>query len=286
MPGMEDFNDSDFDSLAAEAAGEPAGEAEPAQETAQEQAQREAEYEYSASGKQIKEPISKILQRASQGYHYAQQMEDYNKRNQELNSKYKNYNEIDEYAKTNPDWWNHVESNWKNRQGFQPDQVQGENQPAEIDPSIKKFLDPIQKELSELKNFKSELAAREELKRVEQEDLALKSEIESIQKIYPGVDFKTPDAEGKSLELRVLEHAQREGISKFKVAFNDYYLDQIKSLEYERGKEIIAKDQQRKTKLGLLGSSPTPTKQVSRPTDYKNTSYGNLADEALQEMGL
>lgn len=54
-------------------------------------------------------------------------------------------------------------------------------------------------------------------------DRELEKEIKDVERAYKHLDFRTPDENGKSIEYKVLEHAQAWGIPSFKVAFKDWY---------------------------------------------------------------
>lgn len=242
----------------------------------------EPEYEYTARGKTIKEPISAILKRASQGYDYSQVMADLNKQKQEIGEKYKLYSEVDKYASTNPDWWNHVNSQ------FQQISAQGSEQPlaSEEPKDLSPELQPILSEINELKSFKNEFMAEKQRQFREQEDAKLKEEIEGIRKTYPNIDFDSPQEDGKSLELKVLEHGVNNGIRSFKTAFRDFHHEELVRRAKEEGMEATKKELQKNSKLGLLGQTSTPTKGIKQATDLNNQSYNDLLKEAYDELGI
>lgn len=241
--------------------------------------QAEPEYEYTARGKTIKEPISAILKRASQGYDYSQVMQDFNQKQSEFNEKYKLYNEIDQYANQNPDWWTHIQSQYQNRNG-QPQQAASPT--GELPPE----LQPILGEINELKQFKQELMAEKNRQFREQEDNRLKEEIEGVKKSYSNLDFSTPGEDGKTLEIKVMEYGVANGIKSFKTAFRDFYHDELLRRAKEEGMESTKKELQKKTRLGLLGETSTPTKGIKDAGDVKNRSYNDLTREALEELGI
>lgn len=241
------------------------------------------EYALQVGGKEIKAPVDKILKWAQMGYDapnkigeltkQSQQYQEQLKQTEELKSR---YGQVDEYAKGNPDWWNHVE------QSYQRAMEAAQQQPAVQDPVMNE-VNQLKTQLEELKNFKSQIDAERTQAQRSMEDRALSSEIESIKKIYKDLDFDTPDDSGRTLEMKVLEHAHERGIPNFQTAFRDLYHETLMQRAEDRGRQSVAKGIQKNTKLGLLGKSPTPKGTVSEASDTKK-SYGALAREALNEM--
>jgi len=240
------------------------------------------EYEFTANGKPIKAPLDKILQWASQGYDYPQKMAELNRRQQEFEAQQRalkeiegRYKPIDDYVRENPQWWEHVESSWKQReQAFDP------NNP------IAQEIQALRSRLGEQDQIIQEWKQEREQRRIQTEDAQYQEQMESIRKEFPNLDLTTPGADGKSLEYKVLEYAQKEGIRNFKTAFRDFYHDEILKLHAERAKEESAKDLQKKTKLGLLGKSPTPQQSLAPVQNLKSKSYESILDEVKAELGL
>lgn len=239
------------------------------------------EYEFTWNGKQVKADRSKILQWANQGYDYAQKMAEFNKRNaevehikQELRKTYEPFEQINKYAQQNPAWWNHVTQSYETR--FQNGQQQ---QQTQIPNELLSKLDSLEK-------FKSEFEQRVSQEQREKEDHLLAQEVESIRKQYPNIDFDTPDAEGWTLEKRVMKHAVDNGINSFRAAFRDLRHDDLVKLAQEKAKEETAKTLQTRTKQGIIGKTQTPTKGLARAENVKSKSYDSLRDEALRELGI
>lgn len=251
--------------------------------TTQQPAHNPDEYEFTWNGKQIKADRTKILQWANQGYDYAQKMSEFNKRNAEierlksdLKKHYEPFDTVEKYAKENPAWWNHVTQSWENR--FQNGQ-QPQGQPQQLPNELLQKLDSLEK-------FKSEFEKRVSIEQREKEDHLLTQEVESIRKQYPNIDFDTPDAEGWSLEKRVMKHAVDHGINSFRAAFRDLRHDDLVKLAQEKAKEETAKTLQTRTKQGIIGKTQTPTKGLARAENVKSKSYDSLRDEALRELGI
>ena len=73
-------------------------------------------------------------------------------------------------------------------------------------------------------------------------------------------------------------------IKKFTTAFRDMLHDDLMKSSEEKAKEKLMSDRVSRTKLGILGASPTPK---TRSAEYsKSKSYADLEREALEELGI
>lgn len=247
-----------------------------------------AEDKFVAGGKEIKATREQIIKWAQMGYNYPQekqklnlerqtwekQLNDYKTKEQtwsEAEQKWGPYKEVDEYAAKNPDWWQQVQAAYKEKIGS-----------AETNPEIKQLKD----ELAELKQFRDQLTQEKQSQKIQEEDSQLSQEVESIRKSFPNLDFQTPDEDGKNLEMKILEHADKIGASSFRVAFRDFYHEHLINKAKEEGKELVSKELQKQTKLGILGESPKSTKGASSggARDMKKVTYGDLAQEAVEML--
>lgn len=258
--------------MSAPAAEQPPQEVKPA--TAQ-------EYEINWNGKQIKAPIDKLQKWASQGYDYAQRMEEFKRQQAEFEQsrqqwepKVNRYSEVDQFAAKNPEWWAHVEKSWQERQ-----------QALDPENPIASELNAVKSELQELKKFREELATEKQTERQRQEDSALENEISEMRKQHKDLDWQSVDDDGMTLETRVLKHATQNGINSFRAAFRDYNHDRLVEIAAMTAKEAAIKERKAASKAGLIGYSTTPTKGI-QATDVRGKSYNQLAQEALKELGI
>jgi predicted RNase H-like nuclease (RuvC/YqgF family) len=256
----------------------PAAAAAAAQPTAQEI----QEMELTWNGKQIKAPVDRVKQWASQGYDYAQKMAEFKAKQDAFDRSQKEfeplrarYADIDKYVQENPQWLDHVNQQYMAAIG----KAQSEGAP---DAKIQ----ALEQELQDLKAFKEELTTERTTAKHQQEDQKLDGEIQSIQGKYPDLDWKTPNGDGKTMEAQVLEFATQNGIKSFEHAFKLFNHDSLITLHAARAKEETVKAKQAQTKSGLLGSTPAPTKAFERATNLKTKSYNDLTREALEELGL
>jgi len=284
---VDQTQDIDVDALMAdvEAGNETnvAAPESPTHDKAQPTAQEIQEMEFTWNGKPIKAPVDKIKIYAGQGYDYAQRMQEFNAKQSAFEKSQKDfeplrtrYSEIDAYAKQNPQWLEHVNSQYMAAIGNAEAQGQGHS------PEIQ----ALKQELQELKGFKEEITAERTTAKLTQEDQKLDGEIKSIQDKYKDLDWKTPNEIGKTMEVQVLEFGIQHGIKNFEQAFKLFNHDSLITLHASKAKEEQVRSKQAQTKAGLLGSTPAPTKQFERATNLKSKSYNDLAREALAEYGI
>lgn len=242
------------------------------------------EFTFKVNGKEIKANRDNVLRWAQQGYEAPNKIGELNKKieswtqkeqewkaQQEQIKAYKEkYEQVDEYVKQNPQWWNTVQEQFKSTQ--QQGQI---NDPR---------LDSLMKEVDSLKQVANTYQERVQQQQAQQEDAKYIESFNAIQKQYPKIDFVTPDETGKNLEYKVLEFAHKEGIKEFTTAFKAFHHDELVKLAQEEAKSKIVTDRQSKTKLGILGISSTPTPRVT--DSVKGKSYNDIQAEILQEYGL
>lgn len=245
------------------------------------QAQQEFEYEW--RGQKIREPLDLARKRASMGRDYNHLVDEFRKektdfesKRKEFESRFSKYKEIDEFIEKDPagkDWWDHVQGGWKTRQAPQD---------LRDNPAFKPVLD----KLSSMEQIIQTLQKEREEIQVRQQDNQLNESIQGLRKQYPDLPWDTPSADGKSLELQILEHAQKSGIPTFKAAFLDFYHPQLEKRWESKGREAIAKDTQTKSKLGLLGESQAPKKALNPIENVRGKSYDEITNEIIKELGL
>jgi len=250
------------------------------------QAKTEAqEFDITWNGKQIKAPIDRLKQWASQGYDYAQRMEAFKAEQakhqqeveqyrQQVDSKLQRYQEVDQFAAKNPEWWSHVEETYKQRQqAFDPE-----------NPLVNE-LNSVKSQLADIVKFKEELSAKQAMEKQKKEDETLNGEISEMRNLYKDLDWAGLDESGQTLEARVLQHAVNNGINSFRAAFRDYNHDQLVKIAEMKARESATQERQKAAKLGLLGKTPTPTKGI-QATDVRGKTYNQLVQEAITELGL
>jgi small-conductance mechanosensitive channel len=240
------------------------------------------ELEFNYKGKQIKTRFDdpKVKQWASQGYDYGQRMQEFTSQREQFENQRKEFSQIeatykpiDQWAKANPDKWNALFEGWKR------ESLAGANQQAQLPPEV-------QQKLQEHDQFLNELKQEKLFQVIQQEDSALDAEIESVKKQFPHIDFSAQTQNGKSLEYRVVEYADKKGINSFADAFYAFNHKNLFNLAEQKGKEAVTQDIQKKTKLGILGKSAAPTRPSGLAQNVESKSYDDLLQEAKREYNI
>ena len=213
---------------------------------------------------------------------------EYTQKQSEYESKYKNYEEVDKYAQSNPDWWNHVTQNYqnKNNSSFQNNKNEIKSDLEIEETNLSPELQFLNQELKEVKNFINSFKSEIQIKQQKEEDNLLDIEINRIKGQYNYINFDEKDQSGMTVEQSILKHAQEIGTRSFEAAFKSKMHDKLIAKAIEQGKESLNKDLEKKTKLGILGVSDKPVLQNTGNVNRKNQSYQDLATIALQELGV
>ncbi len=274
-----DYNPMSPDQLEAAISGREINESPVTQAAPVETVNPYDKYKFTANGKEIVPKDDDYMKSLmSKGYDYAQKQNEMNQRGQQL----AHYEQVDKWAKSNPDKWNHLYGSIFNSQTPDP-QTQQQQQAQSADPNLAPVFEKLNKVEEKLK-YLDELKEEKDFTRRENEDKTLREEVKSIKETYKDVDFTSLDADGKSLEYRIMEHGVQNGINSFKTAFKDLYHDNLMKMAETKGMEKGAKEIQKHKKLGLLGETPAPLQQMNQPT-IKSMSYDDLAQLALKDLG-
>jgi hypothetical protein len=260
-------------------------------------AQKE-DYEFVHNGKPIKATRDQIIKWAQMGYDRPQFAQKLNQEKaqwlqektqfEQLRSKYKPYEEIDQWASKNPDQWQRLEALWKQNQNpsYQASQNPESvgNAGGEFQPYISK-IQLLEEKLGKFEPIVSQIMEREQEAKIKEEDSKLDQEIRSIQTQYKDLDWNSLDAEGKTLETRILEHAQTSRIPTFRAAMRDLLHDDLMNRGQAQAKLSVAKGIQSRTKLGVLGESPTSQRgRESNTRNIRETSYEDLERDIREEL--
>lgn len=231
------------------------------------------EYALNIGGKEIKAKEDQVLKWATMGYSapneigkLRKELDGWKTKEQWTKEAEARYKAVDDYARANPQWFQFIQNQ------FQQAQTQAQQ------------ANPLLNDLNSLKEEVKSLSQYKEAIVTQQEDRALTAEIETVKKKYPKVDLHTPDEAGQTLEYKILDHAQKNGIKNFTTAFKDYMHDELLKQAGDEAKEKLVKDRQAKTKLGILGVSETPT--TKKGLYDKGKSYAQLTNDIIKEYNL
>ena len=280
-----DLDTSDIEGFTGtEGEGDPSGSVKTS-ETTQTSTTEPQRFKYTANGKEIEEDLDTILQRASQGYNYAQHMQDFKtkqeaftKEQESINQMKSKWEQYDKYATENPEWAEHVKTQWDQR-------LNSVEQNAEAGNALP---EDIRNELAGLKQFKADYERDVKLRQEAEEDAVLAGQFDEIVKEYPDYDLKHTDpATGMSLEMQVLEHARTNGIHSMRAAFRDMKWDDLVAKQVTKAKETTAKELASRTQKGFLGtdSESMVRKSISARQKGGPSYTDDIMDEA-QELGI
>jgi hypothetical protein len=247
-------------------------------------APQDEKIEFTANGKKIQATRDQLIKWAQQGYDAPQKFQKFNQEKTQWETQraqweqqWGEYRKVDEWAQKNPDKWALVQKSFA-QPGTAAPQTANPNDPYA--PVIQNLTTELQQLKGVALTWQEQMAKQQQ----EKENQELDQEIQSIRDKYKDLDWSTPDENGKSLEYKVLEHARENGIKKFGTAFKDFYHDELISRAEAQAKQNVSKGIQTKTKMGILGESPTPKKGFAPVKDVKNKSYEDIMDEVRDEL--
>jgi len=247
---------------------------------------------YNANGKEVEEDLTTILKRASAGYNYAQLMNDHKIKEQAFTNNQtqvqqdlesakatnEKWSKFDNFAKTNPDWYNHWENAWANRS--QP----LDGQPQDSGQSSDRFNHAIDEKLAPINDFMNQQQVTVERQKLADEDRILEQQINGVREKYKDIDFGYSDPEtGKTLEYQILEFGQQNGMRDFDQAFKVFYHDNLISRAVEQRKVDAVKGEQTNRRNGVVNvsSSPNGKNNPKAAYDFKGKSYDQAAPDML-----
>jgi hypothetical protein len=248
------------------------------------------ELSYNAAGKEVVEDIATIKQRASQGYHYAQEMARLKQERQafetenlpqiekakELESK---YGKFESYAKENPEWYDHWANAWEQR---------GQQNTSELSDSqnIENVLKTMLSEhLKPVNDFMQQQQGYQQQQQVTSEDKALADDVQKTRDQFKQVDFDKSDPEsGASLEFQVLKYMNDTGINNFNAAFKAYYHDNLVQLQMQQAQEAKQQAEVEDRKNGILETKYKPNGAGS--ASHKNRNYDQMMEIALTDKSI
>lgn len=293
--GQEPTEEQQIASVLAETSGQGEQEAPTQQEAP---AWNGEEWAFETGGKRIV-PQSRddILGWANRGYNYSQRMGELNKTHAQrmaeaeakakaaadLEAKYSPFHSVNEYATKNPQWWEHVQQSYEQRLA----------QDKGIDPNLAQILNPLQEKLSRLEQEALQRQQLEEQTKLaaheKQEDEALDADIQATRKLpeFANIAWDAKDAEGQTLELRVLKHGIENKISSYRAAARDYLHPQLLNQQSADSRQKAVQEKQAQAKAGILGKTPAPVKELKAPNTKLPWNHEQYSSEyILKQLGI
>jgi hypothetical protein len=242
------------------------------------------------NGEERELPLNKILEYAQQGYDYNFKMRDLNKSQddfktqqqqfQEQQAALKEYQEVQEWAKANPDLWNHAVQSFRQAQSGQTNtQEQGS---ADFSPQAMSVINGLNDKITQLESKFGKIEEVTQTQQQQAEDDALDAQIKGVMNKYPDWDWATRDENGHTLEDRTTQYAINNGISDFEAAFKTAHYDQLIERAKLSAKEELGKTVAKQAKVPTNGVKPG----LTNATDIRTKSYEDLTREALEELGI
>lgn len=246
-------------------------------------------YTIKRGGKEIELELTpeKRLSLLQQGHDYSEKMrefrlqrEQFEKERQAIEARktdlerLKQYQDVEQYIKKDPSWWEHVRSQYAQR-------LQEQSGNASLPPAIMEKIEGVSEFVSQLKEERTQEARAKE-------DGELDSVISDYKAKHPDLDWSAKDEQGRDLERQIIDHAIELGISKpkgFLAAANDYLFDKHVERAKLSAKGEVGKQLQKQTKLGL---GPVTATRTAKPVakNLTNLSYEEINKLALKELGL
>lgn len=242
-------------------------------------------YKLSRKGLEKEFPIDKVVQFAQQGWDYNERMSEFNAASQKFQqeqaahkeslARLQQYQEVENYIKGDPTWWDHV------RQSYQQ-KLSEQGQPALPlnHPIIQQLQDKVE-------GIEKSFQEKEQALVQQAEDQQLDGAIASVRESYPDFDWKQTNDQGVSaLEQQVLTHATQEGIGTFRAAFRDLFHNQLIKRTEVKSREALGTEIQKKTKQGIGPVTKQPVTQMKAVKNVAGLSYDEITNSALAELGI
>lgn len=249
----------------------------------------------------------KLVAWASMGHAFNQNQQKLNAKEQTLSQKeaetlalQKYYKEIDDVAKADPKWWEHVVTSFKTRTGqpVSPTPDQYGDPASQVPPQFQAALSKIQADFdARVARLEGDVKLREQealTQKEAAEDAQLEEQITNFKSTYPDFDWGTPDEKGLVLVDRIVIHAKNQGIQNFQAAARDLLWDDALGRSKLKGKEELTDTlkRQRGADGKFMPTQPTAPAPAPRnvnelrPPSRPNMSYGELIEEGLRELGV
>jgi hypothetical protein len=192
------------------------------------------------------------------------------------------YGRFEEYAKENPEWYDHWNSAWENRHmNQQPGGIETGEQP-----NIQAMLkDMLAEQLKPVQEFMSQQQSTVQRQQMEAEDKALSEAVENTRKQFSNVDFDATDPQtGESLEYQVLKFMSQNNIQDFNTAFKAFYHDNLVKMQVDQAREAALKAEQDRKKNGIIDVKTTPARRTA--PNYKDLNLDQLMELAQKDQDI
>lgn len=178
---------------------------------------------------------------------------------------YQRYDQLSEALKANPAFQSELEQLAQKYSG-QPSQPAAQPNLAE-DPRLKQFEEYIEQQ------------------RQREADTELANELDQLEKTEKDFDWKSNSGDG-TLRDQLLRYMSENKIYNARVAFRDMKWSEAQQKREFDARRKAEEDAARARKLGTVapGTAPAPSAQP-KPIDYRNASYEQLEQMAVESLG-
>jgi len=237
-------------------------------------------------GQKITADEAKMKTWAQLGYDYSQNMQQFKGEKTKWEQDLAPYKEIDNYAKSNPTWWDYVRQQYEKRDSSAYETLGSSEALSELSPELKQYIDPIVKDYGQIKSFINDYQKEKIAQQTREQDSALDREIISIKERYKTLDFSAKDESGQSLEQRVIGHGVQNNLPNFRSSFLDYYHDELEKQAEARGKASLTQEAEKRKKLGIVDVSRSPFAPSTEPYSVRGKSWNDVHQDALRDLNL
>lgn len=254
-------------------------------------------FELLRGNEKVQLPKDKVIEYAQKGFetevkmrNFQRELQSFQNQKAEFEKNYGVIREIENYAKQNPGWMQHVQESWNKLQkgDFGNELERGQEQGINNEFQNNPIINSLKKELSEIKGYLDQQKQFEQEWKTRETEQKLNETIDKVKSTYKDFDWNSKDEFGENLEDRIINHAVSNNIATFQAAAKDYLFDQILAKKTMAVKEETAKQIQKTNKFGLSPITFESQKKapVKASTSVRSKSYDDLMSEAYKELGM
>lgn len=233
-------------------------------------------------GKELNMDDDRFKAYAQKGYDYESKMHQqrvdrklFDQEREKFQSEMGQLQEINEYAKANPQFEALIQREWQKVQA-------GQGEP--LDP-----LSEVQVLQHQLRTLQDQVAGQTEAnenRRIAELEAGQETSIATYKDEHADLDWAAKDAEGNTLEDRITHAMLDNGVKNFSIMADHFLKDQLIKRNSIESKEAAAKDIQKAHKAGLGKITPKSMLGVKSSEGVGKKSYDQLMREGMAELGI
>lgn len=207
-----------------------------------------------------------LMSLASQGLGATQRIEEYNKKEAELEqmrNQYSKYADLDKNFQSNPEFAQRV---------FELQQQIGQGE-QEIDPNVAQ----IKAELQELKQWKEQQS-------MELVDRQLDNEMNELKKSHSNHNWELDEGDG-TLTKRIMKHAYDNNFPTLEAAYRDFMWDSVQTNAKGQAIKQMTGAQKAAHRQGVVQPAVNSGVVPKKPAYNKGDSWNDVAEKAVKSLG-